>query len=198
MHLISLCANMMNCRSTCSVDNPLQTAVLNLFVSMKSRFSNLVVGSITRESVRKALANGITADQVRIGPPSRCHRLPIPPCPSSAIHVYHMPLLWLTMVSLDYQLPHDLRTPPDAQERELLHLSCHILLGLCLSPQKPLLPVTVQDQIRLWELERNRVKSQEGKIMEPSVLYAIMLTRRTLTQDIYTRHLPLRRTMSMC
>jgi len=27
---------------------------------------------------------------------------------------------------------------------------------------KPLLPVTVQDQIRLWELERNRLKSQEG------------------------------------
>jgi transcription initiation factor TFIIH subunit 4 len=25
-----------------------------------------------------------------------------------------------------------------------------------------LLPVTVQDQIRLWELERNRLKSQEG------------------------------------
>jgi hypothetical protein len=28
--------------------------------------------------------------------------------------------------------------------------------------QKPLLPVTVQDQIRLWELERNRIKTQEG------------------------------------
>jgi len=30
--------------------------------------------------------------------------------------------------------------------------------------QKPLLPVTVQDQIRLWELERNRTKTQEGKV----------------------------------
>jgi hypothetical protein len=45
-------------------DNPLQTAVLNLFVSLKSRFPNLVVGQITRESVKKALVNGITADQV--------------------------------------------------------------------------------------------------------------------------------------
>lgn len=26
----------------------------------------------------------------------------------------------------------------------------------------PSLPVTVQDQIRLWELEKNRLKSQEG------------------------------------
>lgn len=46
-------------------DNPLQTAVLNLFVTMKSRFPNLVVGMLTRESVRRALSNGITADQVR-------------------------------------------------------------------------------------------------------------------------------------
>jgi hypothetical protein len=30
------------------------------------------------------------------------------------------------------------------------------------SSQNPLLPVTVQDQIRLWELEKNRLKSQEG------------------------------------
>jgi hypothetical protein len=49
------------------IDNPLQTAVLNLFVSVKSRFPNLVVGAITRDSVRKALLSGITADQVRVG-----------------------------------------------------------------------------------------------------------------------------------
>jgi hypothetical protein len=36
-------------------------------------------------------------------------------------------------------------------------MSSHVL-------QKPLLPVTVQDQIRLWELERNRIKTQEGKL----------------------------------
>lgn len=46
------------------LDNPLQIAVLNLFVTLKSRFPNLVVGAITRESVKKALANGITAEQV--------------------------------------------------------------------------------------------------------------------------------------
>jgi len=32
----------------------------------------------------------------------------------------------------------------------------------CVPVQKPLIPVTVQDQIRLWELEKNRVKSDEG------------------------------------
>lgn len=52
-----------------ALDNPLQTAVLNLFVSLKYRFPNLVVGSITRESVKKALGNGISADQARYSPP---------------------------------------------------------------------------------------------------------------------------------
>ncbi|KAJ8468995.1 hypothetical protein ONZ45_g17038 [Pleurotus djamor] len=79
-----------NYRLYAYTDNPLQTAVLNLFVTLKYRFPNLVVGTITRESVKKALQNGITSDQ------------------------------------------------------------------------NPLLPVTVQDQIRLWELEKNRLKSQEG------------------------------------
>ncbi|KAA1467163.1 transcription factor Tfb2 [Dentipellis sp. KUC8613] len=95
-----------NYRLYAYTDNPLQTAVLNLFVTMKSRFPNLVVGSITRESVRKALSNGITADQI---------------------------ISYLT-------------TYAHPQMRK----------------NKPLLPVTVQDQIRLWELERNRVKTQEG------------------------------------
>lgn len=57
-------------RLTISTDNPLQTAVLNLFVTFKTRFSNLIVGTITRESVKKALANGISAKQVRTPP---CH-----------------------------------------------------------------------------------------------------------------------------
>lgn len=50
------------------VDNPLQTAILNLFVALKYRFPNLVVGAITRDSVKKALLNGISADQVGSSP----------------------------------------------------------------------------------------------------------------------------------
>jgi len=95
-----------NYRLYAYTDNPLQTAVLNLFVSIKWRFPNLVVGAITRESVRKALLNGITADQI---------------------------ISYLT-------------TYAHSQMRK----------------NRPLLPVTVQDQIRLWELERNRIKTQEG------------------------------------
>jgi len=53
-----------NYRIYAYTDNPLQTAVLNLFITMKYRFPNLVVGMLTRESVRKALSNGISAEQV--------------------------------------------------------------------------------------------------------------------------------------
>ncbi|EKM57798.1 uncharacterized protein PHACADRAFT_171015 [Phanerochaete carnosa HHB-10118-sp] len=99
-----------NYRLYAYTDNPLQIAVLNLFVTLKSRYPNLVVGAITRESVKKALTNGITADQA-----------------SRQIISY-------------------LTTHAHPQMRK----------------NKPLLPVTVQDQIRLWELEKNRMKSQEG------------------------------------
>ncbi|TFK68236.1 transcription factor Tfb2 [Pluteus cervinus] len=95
-----------NYRLYAYTDNPLQTAVLNLFVSLKYRFPNLVVGSVTRDSVRKALLNGITADQI---------------------------ISYLT-------------THAHPQMRK----------------NNPLIPVTVQDQIRLWELEKNRLKSRDG------------------------------------
>lgn len=95
-----------NYRIYAYTDNPLQTAILNLFVSLKYRFPNLVVGAITRDSVKKALLNGISADQI-----------------------------------ISYLMSH---AHPQMRKNN------------------PLLPVTVQDQIRLWELEKNRLKSQEG------------------------------------
>ncbi|KAJ8092964.1 RNA polymerase II transcription factor B 52 kDa subunit [Marasmius tenuissimus] len=95
-----------NYRVYAYTDNPLQTAILNLFVSLKYRFPNLVVGSITRDSVKKALNNGISADQI-----------------------------------ISYLITH---AHPQMRKNN------------------PLIPVTVQDQVRLWELEKNRMKSQEG------------------------------------
>ncbi|KAJ2918502.1 hypothetical protein MD484_g1939, partial [Candolleomyces efflorescens] len=97
-----------NYRVYAYTDNPLQTAVLDLFASLKYRFPNLVVGSITRESVKKALLNGISADQI-----------------------------------ISYLITH---AHPNMRKNN------------------PLLPVTVQDQIRLWELEKNRLKSQDGNL----------------------------------
>ncbi|XP_013137381.1 PREDICTED: RNA polymerase II transcription factor B subunit 2 isoform X1 [Papilio polytes] len=42
----------------------LQVALLGLFTELLYRFPNLVVGVVTRESVRQALRGGITADQI--------------------------------------------------------------------------------------------------------------------------------------
>lgn len=95
-----------NYRIYAYTDNPLQIAVLGLFVSLKYRFPNLVVGSITRESVKEALSSGISADQI-----------------------------------ISYLVTH---AHPQMRKNN------------------PLIPVTVQDQIRLWELERNRLKLHEG------------------------------------
>jgi len=95
-----------NYRVYAYTDNPLQIAVLGLFVSLKYRFPNLVVGSVTRDSVKEALSSGISADQI-----------------------------------ISYLVTH---AHPQMRKNN------------------PLIPVTVQDQIRLWELERNRLKSHEG------------------------------------
>ncbi|KAI9615384.1 hypothetical protein KEM48_005675 [Puccinia striiformis f. sp. tritici PST-130] len=99
-----------NYRVYAYTSNPLQIAVLNLFLSLRYRFPNLVVGAVTRESIKSALSNGITADQVII-----------------YLHTHAHP-----------------------QMRKF----------------EPLLPPTVVDQIRLWELEKNRIRAQEGFLYE--------------------------------
>ena len=46
------------------------------------------------------------------------------------------------------------------------HVSfCHLLNGNLFTSQNPIIPPTVSDQIRLWELERSRMKFTEGKVI---------------------------------
>lgn len=95
-----------NYRLYAYTSNPLRIAVLQLFVHVRSRFPNLLIGVVTRESVKSALRKGISAEQI------------------------------------------------------ITYLSHHA------HPQMhrndPLLPITVTDQIRLWERERNRVQESDG------------------------------------
>ncbi|KAJ3391474.1 RNA polymerase II transcription factor B 52 kDa subunit [Lobulomyces angularis] len=83
--------------------SPLQIAVLSLFVDLKARFPNMVVGLITRDKVREALEKGITAEQI-----------------------------------ISYLTSH---AHPEMRK------------------SNPVLPVTVIDQLRLWELEKHRIKA---------------------------------------
>ncbi|KAF8941378.1 RNA polymerase II transcription factor B subunit 2 [Dissophora ornata] len=91
-----------NYRIYAYTDSPLQIAVLNLFVHLRDRFPNMVTGVITRDSIRRALSKGITADQI-----------------------------------ITYLTAH-----AHAQMRK----------------HTPILPLTVVDQIRLWEIEKNRLR----------------------------------------
>lgn len=53
-----------NYRIYAYTDSTLQISILSLFINMQTRFANMVVGLLTRDSVREALGRGITADQV--------------------------------------------------------------------------------------------------------------------------------------
>ncbi|CAB4384365.1 unnamed protein product [Rhizophagus irregularis] len=86
-------------------ESKLQISVLRLFCELQTRFANMVYALITRDSVRKALKHGITANQI-----------------------------------ISYLTSH---AHPQMKK------------------QTPLLPPTVVDQIRLWEMERNRLVATE-------------------------------------
>ncbi len=57
-------------------DSELQIALVALFSEMLYRFPNVVVAQVTRDSVQQAIANGITAQQVRDAR-SRCYPQPV-------------------------------------------------------------------------------------------------------------------------
>ncbi|XP_066152269.1 general transcription factor IIH subunit 4 [Euwallacea fornicatus] len=106
-----------NYRVYAYTDSNLQVALIALFTELMYRFPNLVVGVITRDSIRQALRGGITADQI-IG-----------------------------------------------------YLKQHAHQQMLMAEAKQPLPPTVVDQIKLWELERNRLTYHEG------VLYSQFLSQ---------------------
>lgn len=53
-----------NYRVYAYTDSNLQVALLGLFTELLYRFPNLVVGMLTRDSIRQALRGGITANQI--------------------------------------------------------------------------------------------------------------------------------------
>jgi len=96
-----------NYRFYAYTSNPLRVAVLRLFAHVKAQFPNLLIGAITRESIKAALGKGISAEQV------------------------------------------------------ITYLSHHAHPQM-IARNDPLLPITVTDQIRLWEREKNRVQEDVG------------------------------------
>ena len=97
-----------NYRIYAYTSSTLQIAILQLFTRLQTRYPNMVAGKITRESIRRAVAMGITSDQI-----------------------------------ISYLTTH---AHPQMQARH----------------GGTIVPPTVVDQIRLWQLEGDRMKATVG------------------------------------
>ncbi|CCE89898.1 TFIIH/NER complex subunit TFB2 TDEL_0A05660 [Torulaspora delbrueckii] len=127
-------------------NSPLQIAILSLFVHLKSRFTNMVTGQITRESIRRALINGITADQIIAYLQTHAH-------------------------------PQMRRLAEEKLEKKLeLDANCKDTLQI--------LPPTVVDQIKLWQLELDRIISYDGSLYSDIDSHQEYILLSTYAQDI--------------
>ncbi|PGH11439.1 hypothetical protein AJ80_07118 [Polytolypa hystricis UAMH7299] len=105
-----------NYRLYAYTSSPLQISLIALFTTLKYRFPNLITGKLTRQSIRRAVEMGITADQI---------------------------ISYLT-------------THAHPQMRR------HNAAKTAANTTTSFLPPTVSDQIRLWQLERDRIKATPG------------------------------------
>jgi transcription initiation factor TFIIH subunit 4 len=108
-----------NYRLYAYTSSPLQISLIALFTTLKYRFPNLVTGKLTRQSIRRAVEMGITADQI-----------------------------------ISYLSTH---AHPQMRKHNAAKSTSNAS-GLPAS----VLPPTVVDQIRLWQLERDRIKATPG------------------------------------
>lgn len=121
-------------------NSPLEIAILNLFVQMKTRFSNMVLGQITRESIRNALYNGITAEQI---------------IKFLETHA-HPQMRMLAQEKLDKKIEFD------ASNNINTAISGESAAAAASQHKLEILPPNVVDQIKLWQLELDRIQTFEG------------------------------------
>ncbi|EEH35285.1 RNA polymerase II transcription factor B subunit 2 [Paracoccidioides lutzii Pb01] len=116
-----------NYRLYAYTSSPLQISLIALFTTLKYRFPNLITGKITRQSIRRAVEMGITADQIISYLTTHAH---------PQMRKYHAS-----------KSSHTVGAPA-------------------------VLPPTVVDQIRLWQLERDRIKATPGFLFKDFVSLA--------------------------
>ncbi|RJE27396.1 hypothetical protein PHISCL_00272 [Aspergillus sclerotialis] len=117
-----------NYRLYAYTSSPLQISLIALFTTLKYRFPNLITGKISRQSIRRAIEMGITADQI-----------------------------------ISYLTTH-------AHPQMRKHNASKNASSMGVPPS--ILPPTVVDQIRLWQLERDRVKATPGFLFKDFVSLA--------------------------
>lgn len=129
-------------------NSPLEIAVLNLFVHLKTRFANMVCGQITRESIRSALYNGITSDQIIKFLETHAHP--------------QMGLLAKKKLDkkVEFDASNNINTAGGAPQSQ------QVTDGKIAQHRLEILPPTVVDQIRLWQLELDRIQTFEGYLFK--------------------------------
>ena len=110
-----------NYRVYAYTNDDLRIAILSLFTSLKTRWPNMIIGKLTKESVQGAIRSGITSQQI-----------------------------------ISYLTAH-----------------AHPIMASNRSEQAPTglpsLPPTVVDQIRLWQIEGDRMKATSGYLFKEFV-----------------------------
>ena len=132
-------------------NSPLEIAILNLFVHLKTRFSNMVCGQITRESIRNALYNGITADQIIKFLETHAHS--------------QMKILAKERLDkkIEFDTSNNINTAGGAPQSQMMTNEN----GTTVAQHKlEVLPPTVVDQIKLWQLELDRIQTFEGYLFK--------------------------------
>ncbi|RLV95432.1 RNA polymerase II transcription factor B subunit 2 [Spathaspora sp. JA1] len=130
-------------------NSPLEIAILNLFVHLRTRFANMVCGQITRESIRNALYNGITADQIIRFLETHAHP--------------QMKVLAKEKLDkkIEFDTSHNINTAGGAPQSQALRPD-----GSVAQHKLEILPPNVVDQIKLWQLELDRIQTFDGYLFK--------------------------------
>lgn len=113
-----------NYRIYAYTNSPLRVAILSLFTKLSTKYPNMVAGRITKESIQRAIASGITSQQI---------------------------ISYLTVHAHPVMASHGKAANPSMGNNQM---------------QQPSLPPTIVDQIRLWQIEGDRMKTTPGYLFK--------------------------------
>jgi len=137
-----------NYRLYAYTSSPLQIALLSLFINLRSRHPNLVTGKLTKSSVQRAINIGITAEQITS---------------YLTTHAHPQMRRFAAAEQARVDVRKALRTSgPDGNAEE----------GEDTEMRVTVVPHVILDQIKLWQLERDRIITHTGYLLKDFVSHA--------------------------
>lgn len=131
-----------NYRLYAYTSSALQIALLSLFINLRSRHPNLVTGKLTKSSVQRAINIGITADQIISYLTTHAH-------PQMRRHAAAEQARERSRALLAAGRGADADGENQHEEQMI-----------------PVVPSVILDQIRLWQLERDRIVTHTGYLLK--------------------------------